>query len=58
MVATPERLSPTEKHLVCGTGALAFGTLARFLRGEPVRPVVLYRLKAALVQLMWPAVRK
>jgi hypothetical protein len=51
MAATTERLSSTEKHLVCGTGALAYGTLMRFLRGDTVRPVVIYRLKAALEAL-------
>jgi hypothetical protein len=44
-------LSPWERHQICATGALCDQTLRRVLRGEPVRPIVMYRFRAALVQL-------
>jgi hypothetical protein len=46
-----DRFSAQEKHAICGTGMLARGTLGKVLRDEPVRPVVIYRLKCALQQL-------
>lgn len=47
-----ERLSTTEQHAVCATGALAFRTLRKWLLGDNnVRPVVLYRLRTAVQQL-------
>jgi hypothetical protein len=55
--STP-RLDPVEKRQVLATGALADRTLANFLvayeTGEwrtKMRPIVLYRLKAALFSL-------
>lgn len=43
--------TPTERFAICGTGALHPQTLRRLERGEAVRPVVIYRLKAALQTL-------
>lgn len=45
------KLSSLEDAKVLATGALSRNTLAKIKRGAPVRPVCLYRFKAALTAL-------